>query len=114
MLCRNGNAIDLSQDHKAGLQSEINRVKMNGGSVVGGRVAGRLAVARAFGDYDLKMQKDENGKVHRQDFLTVKPEIRRIDINYEVDDFILLGSDGIFDKITSQECCNFIRQEMEQ
>jgi serine/threonine protein phosphatase PrpC len=55
------------------------------------------------------MQKDENGKVHRQDFLTVKPEIRRIDINYEVDDFILLGSDGIFDKITSQECCNFIR-----
>lgn len=109
VLCRNGNAIDLSQDHKAGLQSEINRVKMNGGSVVGGRVAGRLAVARAFGDYDLKMQKDENGKVHRQDFLTVKPEIRRIDINYEVDDFILLGSDGIFDKITSQECCNFIR-----
>lgn len=55
MLCRGGNAIDLSQDHKAGLQSEINRVKLNGGSVVGGRVAGRLAVARAFGDYDLKM-----------------------------------------------------------
>lgn len=55
VLCRNGKAIDLSQDHKAGLQSEIIRVKQAGGYVVGGRVAGRLAVSRAFGDHELKM-----------------------------------------------------------
>ena len=55
VLCRNGKAIDLSQDHKASNQSEINRVKLRGGVVIGGRVSGRLAVTRAFGDHDLKM-----------------------------------------------------------
>ena len=55
VLSSNGKAIDLSQDHKACLLSEINRVKMRGGFVVGGRVAGRLAVARAFGDHELKV-----------------------------------------------------------
>jgi len=33
------------------LESEINRVKMKGGVIVCGRVAGRLAVSRAFGDH---------------------------------------------------------------
>jgi serine/threonine protein phosphatase PrpC len=56
--------MDLSQDHKASLASEINRVKLKGGFVVGGRVAGRLAITRAFGDHGLKLQIDENGEVH--------------------------------------------------
>jgi serine/threonine protein phosphatase PrpC len=55
VLCRNGQAIELSQDHKATLQSEINRVKLKGGVIVCGRVAGRLSVARAFGNHELKM-----------------------------------------------------------
>lgn len=55
VLCRNGKAIDLSQDHKATLPSEMNRIRMKSGVVSAGRVAGRLAVSRSFGDHELKM-----------------------------------------------------------
>ena len=55
IICRKGRAIDLSQDHKASLHSEINRVKLKGGFVMGGRVGGRLAITRAFGDHGLKI-----------------------------------------------------------
>jgi len=31
---------------------------------MGGRLAGRLAITRAFGDHELKILIDENGEVH--------------------------------------------------
>jgi len=55
IICRKGQATDLSQDHKASLHSEINRIKLKGGFVMGGRVGGRLAITRAFGDHELKI-----------------------------------------------------------
>lgn len=69
-------------------------------------------MARAFGNHELKMQQDENGKVHMHDYLSIEPEIRQFEINPFTDDFILMGSDGLFDKLSSQECCTFIRSEM--
>jgi hypothetical protein len=48
---------------------------------MGGRVAGRLAITRAFGDHELKIQIDENGEAHHQEYLTVIPEIRQYDID---------------------------------
>lgn len=54
VLCRNGKAIDLSVDHKASRPDEQERIKKQGGYVVFGRVLGRLAVTRAFGDFDCK------------------------------------------------------------
>ena len=54
VLCRNGQAINLSIDHKATLKSEIMRVEALGGYVTNGRVFGRLMITRAFGDFELK------------------------------------------------------------
>lgn len=68
---------------------------------MGGRVAGRLAITRAFGDHELKIQIDENGEAHHQEYLTVIPEIRQYDIDPSQDDFILLASDGLFDRLSS-------------
>ena len=53
-MCRNGKAIDLSVDHKAKRKDEQDRIKSNGGYIVYGRVLGRLAISRAFGDFDCK------------------------------------------------------------
>lgn len=54
ILCRNGKPIDLSVDHKAKRPDELNRIKSQGGYIVYGRVLGRLAISRAFGDFDCK------------------------------------------------------------
>jgi serine/threonine protein phosphatase PrpC len=44
-------AIDLSSDHKPEDPAEEKRIKENGGFVAYGRVIGRLAVTRSFGDF---------------------------------------------------------------
>ncbi|KAF0711061.1 hypothetical protein AaE_012281, partial [Aphanomyces astaci] len=54
VLCRNGTAERLTQDHKAELHSEAVRVCDSGGFVIHNRVSGVLAVSRSFGDSALK------------------------------------------------------------
>ena len=87
ILCRNGKAIDLSVDHKAKRADEQERIKSQGGYIVYGRVLGRLAISRSFGDFDCKNieMPPENGnenmpKVIRS-FIWSEPEIRVIDLN---------------------------------
>jgi serine/threonine protein phosphatase PrpC len=54
VLNRNGKAHRLSKDHKATDPDEISRIKSQGGSIMEGRVAGGLAITRAFGDFTYK------------------------------------------------------------
>lgn len=61
VLSRNGKAINLSLDHKASLASEKERVKEMGGHIYADRVAGKLAVSRAFGDFEIKFVLHANG-----------------------------------------------------
>jgi serine/threonine protein phosphatase PrpC len=44
----------MSFDHKANEPSEVKRIRAIGGYVIQGKVAGSLAVSRAFGDAELK------------------------------------------------------------
>jgi len=53
VLCRNGEALPLSDDHKADRLDEMKRVKDLGGHILhwnGVRVMGILAMSRAIGD----------------------------------------------------------------
>ena len=54
VMSRGGKAIDLSVDHKAKRKDELERIKSQGGYIVYGRVLGRLAITRSFGDFDCK------------------------------------------------------------
>lgn len=77
VLCRNGKAIDLSLDHKASRADEQERIKKQGGYIVFGRVLGRLAVTRAFGDFDCKnieVPVDEEKK-EIKNFVLIEPEV---------------------------------------
>ena len=103
ILCRNTKALDLSVDHKASREDEIERIKRQGGYIIYGRVMGRLAVTRAFGDFDCKnieVQK-ENQEKQIKNFIFIEPEIRILNIDTVIDDFILLASDGLFDRFSS-------------
>ena len=55
VLCRKGRAINLSFDHKATSKKEQKLVKQRGGYMLAGRVLGKLAITRAFGDFEMKV-----------------------------------------------------------
>jgi len=44
--------------------------------------------------------------------LTCTPEIRVIDLDPFTDDYIVMASDGLFDKATSQEVVSFISEKL--
>lgn len=54
VLSRDGRAIDLSVDYKASRKDEQERIKSQGGFIIFGRVFGRLAITRSFGDFQCK------------------------------------------------------------
>ncbi|CAE7766605.1 unnamed protein product [Symbiodinium sp. CCMP2592] len=58
VLCRNGQAVDLSKDHKPELPCERSRIESAGGWIEGGsvlRVNGDLSLSRAVGDLEYKL-----------------------------------------------------------
>ena len=67
-------------------------------------------ITRAFGDFKLKHELDMDLKLHEVNYVSIEPDIRYIKMNFETDSFILLASDGVFDKFTSQEACDFITE----
>lgn len=58
---------------------------------------GRLSVSRTFGDIEAKYEKF-GGK---PGVITAEPEISQFTIDENVNDFIVLGCDGIFDRLSS-------------
>lgn len=111
-MCRDGTYVELSQDYKASRKDEQDRIKSQGGYIVFGRVLGRLAVTRAFGDFECKqiMVKDEEKEEKTmRNFVLNEPEIRVTDIDRFRDDFIILASDGLYDRFSSQDCVKIAR-----
>lgn len=103
VMSRGGNAIDMSRDHKSSDVEEQERIKAEGGYIVFGRVLGRLAITRAFGDFECKNLevKGDDGEVRIKNFVTSEPEIREIILDPLYDEFMILASDGLFDKFNS-------------
>lgn len=103
----------LSKDHKPDEESESKRIFESGGKVYQSvsdtsdgptptgpfRVyPGRLSVSRTFGDIFAKMP-ELGGNIKS---IIAVPEIKAFKILRD-HDFIVLGSDGIFDKLTNKE-----------
>ena len=113
VMCRDGKYVELSQDFKASRKDEQERIKSQGGYIVFGRVLGRLAVTRAFGDFECKqisVKNDETGEKELRNFVLAVPEIRVTEIDRVRDDFIILASDGLFDRFTSEEAVKLARE----
>lgn len=60
---------------------------------------GRLSVSRSFGDVEAKLEKFGGNP----NVLIATPEIKAFKIKKE-QDFVLLGCDGIFDRLSNKEC----------
>uniref|UniRef100_A0A0D9VI15 protein-serine/threonine phosphatase n=1 Tax=Leersia perrieri TaxID=77586 RepID=A0A0D9VI15_9ORYZ len=94
VLSKNGQAIDLSIDHKPNVSNERERIQRAGGQVW------RPIVERAVsvGDFAYK----QNGNMHpSQQMVTCVPDIRVENITDDTD-FLVIASDGIWDRMSSK------------
>lgn len=109
VLCRKGNAIDLSFDHKPEDEPERKRIEAAGGKVTAdGRVNGGLNLSRAIGDH---LYKQNNTLSAREQMITALPDIQTTTLE-EGDEFLVLACDGIWNYMSSQEVVDFIREKL--
>ncbi|KAG7965491.1 hypothetical protein I3843_08G004600 [Carya illinoinensis] len=106
VICRGGNAIAVSRDHKPDQTDERQRIEDAGGFVMWAgtwRVGGVLAVSRAFGDRLLKR------------YVVADPEIQEEKIDSSLE-FLILASDGLWDVVSNEEAVELVKpfQEPEQ
>ena len=98
------NVIQLSKDHKPNTPTEKTRIISNGGKIycqhntIFRVLPGRLSVSRTFGDAHAKLVK-HGGK---EGVVIADPDVIKLNIEPN-HDFIIIGSDGLFDKLTNEE-----------
>uniref|UniRef100_A0A0D6QVG3 protein-serine/threonine phosphatase n=1 Tax=Araucaria cunninghamii TaxID=56994 RepID=A0A0D6QVG3_ARACU len=99
VLCRSGEAVALSRDHKPNQIDERQRIEDAGGFVMWAgtwRVGGVLAVSRAFGDRLLKQ------------YVVAEPEIKEEVVDDGVQ-FLILASDGLWDVVSNEEAVAMVQ-----
>ncbi|KAL7919924.1 PP2C domain-containing protein [Trichoderma austrokoningii] len=98
ILCRNGKALRLSYDHKGSDENEGKRIANAGGLILNNRVNGVLAVTRALGDTYMK------------DLVTGHPYTTETVIQHDLDEFIIIACDGLWDVCSDQEAVDLVRE----
>lgn len=106
---RGGRVAVYTRDHKPGNPGEKKRIQDAGGSVMIQRVNGSLAVSRALGDFEYK---NVPGRGPCEQLVSPEPEVFIESRDRENDEFLVLACDGIWDVMTNEELCDFIRDRM--
>ncbi|XP_043272274.1 protein phosphatase 1G [Venturia canescens] len=110
VLCRDGQALELSLDHKPEDEPEMERIVKAGGKVTAdGRVNGGLNLSRALGDHAYKQNITLPPE---QQMISALPDVRHIAIDLERDEFMILACDGIWNFMSSQEVVSFVRPRL--
>ena len=114
----------LTKDHKPNDVSERQRIEKSGGRIYQSTaqispdqkilgpfriLPGRLSVSRSLGDFEAKIV--EYGG--NPDVLIAVPDIRAFKIHGEYE-FILMASDGIFDKLSNREAVQCVLNGIDQ
>jgi protein phosphatase 1G len=112
VLGRDGSPALLSVDHKPSDPAEKLRVIAAGGRVIGradaARVEGDLNLSRALGDFRYK----QNSKLPAElQMISARPDIRRRRICSK-DKFLVLGCDGIWEKLPTDKAIAFIDERI--
>jgi protein phosphatase 1G len=114
VLCRGGQAIALSEDHKPAQEGERRRIINAGGflSEIGGvcRVNGNLNLSRAIGDLKYKTNTD---LPPREQIITAEPDVSHVTLQPD-DRFFLLACDGVWDVMSNQQAVDFVSQRLDQ
>ncbi|CAK9051196.1 unnamed protein product [Durusdinium trenchii] len=118
VLSQRGQAVPLSEDHKPNLPRERERIERAGGVVeqqqagplTTFRINGNLNLSRSIGDLDYK---NDLQLPPGEQIISSVPDVleHRRDA---ADEFVLIASDGIWDRIGSQEAVDFVRRKLQE
>merc|ERR1712045_385976 len=117
LSCKTGSGNDASAsspvlatlDHKPSNPPERERIQNAGGSVMIQRVNGSLAVSRALGDFEYK---NVEGKGPTEQLVSPEPEFYVKTREEDLDQFLVLACDGVWDVMSNDDICNFITHRM--
>lgn len=110
VLSRNKRAFFVTEDHKPINPAEKERIQKAGGSVMVQRVNGSLAVSRALGDFEYKQVE---GKGPCEQLVSPEPQVDVLERDNELDEFLVLACDGVWDVMSNKEICDHIRYMMQ-
>lgn len=109
VLCRAGAPAFSTRDHKPINPGEKERIQRAGGSVMIQRVNGSLAVSRALGDFEYKQVA---GRGPCEQLVSPEPEVTVRPRELATDEFMVLACDGIWDVLSNEELCQFVRHQL--
>ena len=113
VLCRKGEAVELSSDHNPGRPDEKARIEALGEKVSKrnpenprskyriSRTWIRPAFSRAFGDFSLK-------RIGEIPIILSEPEIKQHTLSAD-DEFLILASDGLWDRVSSEDAVRMVK-----
>ncbi|XP_012450113.1 probable protein phosphatase 2C 27 isoform X2 [Gossypium raimondii] len=110
VLSWHGRAVEMSKDHRPCCMKERRRIEALGGFVDDGYLNGQLGVTRALGDWHIEGMKETGERIGP---LSAEPELKMITLTKE-DEFLIIGSDGIWDVFTSQNAIDFTRRRLQE
>merc|ERR1711978_618902 len=109
VCCVSGKPALATQDHKPSNEPEKERIQNAGGSVMIQRVNGSLAVSRALGDFEYK---NVDGKGPTEQLVSPEPEFYIKTREEDLDQFLVLACDGVWDVMTNEDICSFVNARM--
>ena len=127
-MCRDGQAVEMSFDHKPEDEPEMKRIKNAGGKVTpDGRVNGGLNLSRAIGRVYCRVRTllllhfmigdhayKQNKSLGLPDqMISPKPDIKTLEIDPAKDSWMILACDGIWNFMSSQEVVDYINPKVE-
>lgn len=116
VLCRGGEAMALSHDHKPNDEVEHARITRAGGTVEesqGGarthyRVNGNLNLSRAIGDLEYK--KNPN-LLPAEQIITSTPDVFQLGRTPD-DEFMIIACDGVWDVLSNEDAVQLVRTRL--
>ena len=108
-LCREGRVDFYTEDHKPNNPRERERIQNAGGSVTLSRVNGSLAVSRALGDFGFK---EVDWRSQTEQLVSPAPEVYELERS-EDDEFLVVACDGVWDAMSNEDLCAFVRSRMQ-
>ena len=111
LLRKNDKRVYLSRDFNPKREVERQRIELKNGYITtDGRLLGNISVSRSFGDWKFKDKQKQsllkNNKEFGEYLITNRAEFRLIELNPNIDNYIILASDGIFFRESQENLCH--------